>query len=289
MRVLAFALCAAAIASAARADDPLADARTLYSAAAYEEALQSLNQIPKTPEMAEQVDQYRVFCLAALGREQDARSLAEQILTKHPLLQVLPDASPRLVALFTAARREVLPPKIRETYRAAVAAVEQRDYAAAEPQLNMVKRLLDAADAIGPADTSRHDMRLLVDGFLSLGRMEARSAGADESAARAPDRKPDTIYSSDSRNVSSPVALRQVVPPLPPEIARRIGVRRLGVLELLIDERGRVEHVTVQRSIHPAYDALLKERAAEWTYRPALVGSTPVKFRKIIELVVEPQ
>jgi len=300
MKVLGIALCVVAVASSARADDQLAEAKSLYSAAAYEDALQSLNRVPKTPDVADQVDQYRVFCLEALGRNEDARTLAEQLVSKHPLIELVPDASPRLVAVFAAARRQVLPEKIRETFRTAVAAVEEKDYARAAPELTMVRQLLDASDAAGATDSALRDMRLLVTGFLNLVKSDTNGPKAETTvAAVAPgrpasatvqiERPGPTIYASDSRDITSPVALSQTVPKVPTPLLRQLGNdKRTGVVEVIIDEKGRVEHVRIQKSIHPAYDELVKARAAEWTYRPARAGTTPVKFRKFIEVVVEP-
>jgi TonB family protein len=64
-------------------------------------------------------------------------------------------------------------------------------------------------------------------------------------------------------------------------------VRERGLLELLIDEQGRVASLTVRLSIHPMYDPLLMAAAREWRYRPATVDGVPVKFRKAIQVSVE--
>jgi hypothetical protein len=56
------------------AQDPLSAAKDLYVSAAYEEALTALSAInaSTTPEVARQADQYRAFCLYALGRTREA-------------------------------------------------------------------------------------------------------------------------------------------------------------------------------------------------------------------------
>jgi TonB family protein len=63
--------------------------------------------------------------------------------------------------------------------------------------------------------------------------------------------------------------------------------RERGLLEVVIDEQGRVTGLTIRLSIHPMYDSLLISAAREWRYRPATVGGTPVKFRKMIQVSVE--
>ena len=63
--------------------------------------------------------------------------------------------------------------------------------------------------------------------------------------------------------------------------------RDRGLLEILIDEQGRVIGITVRKSMHPLYDAQLMAAARDWRYRPATVGGAPVKFRKLIEIVMD--
>jgi hypothetical protein len=67
----------------------------------------------------------------------------------------------------------------------------------------------------------------------------------------------------------------------------RKEARDRGLLELLIDEQGRVVGITVRMSIHPLYDPLLIAAAREWRYKPAMFSGTPVKFRKLIQVSVD--
>jgi TonB family protein len=55
----------------------------------------------------------------------------------------------------------------------------------------------------------------------------------------------------------------------------------------VIDERGRVIGIRVRKSVHPLYDTQLMTAARDWSYRPAVAGGVPVKFRKLIEIRVE--
>jgi TonB family protein len=59
-----------------------------------------------------------------------------------------------------------------------------------------------------------------------------------------------------------------------------------GLVGITIDERGRVEQADIIRSLHAAYDRLLLQAAAEWTYEPATRNGQPVKFRKTIRLAL---
>ena len=63
--------------------------------------------------------------------------------------------------------------------------------------------------------------------------------------------------------------------------------RERGLLEVIVDEQGRVTGLTIRLSLHPMYDAMLISAARDWRYKPATVAGTPVKFRKLIQVSVE--
>src|SRR5579863_2105895 len=71
----------------ASAQDPLAAAKDLYASAAYEEALSTLTSVTEqsAPDIIHQADQYRAFCLLALGRNAEAESAAESAIRHDPL------------------------------------------------------------------------------------------------------------------------------------------------------------------------------------------------------------
>ena len=99
-----------------------------------------------------------------------------------------------------------------------------------------------------------------------------------------PQPDPNHVYSVDDAEVTAPVPVRQDVPRIPPAIARQ--ARDRGVLDLVIDERGRVVAINVRVSVHPMYDTLLMTSARDWKYQPATLGGKPVKFRKLIQINV---
>src|SRR5262249_45346739 len=87
----------------------LATAKTLYAAAAYEDALAMLNSL-ESKEGVEQVNQIRALCFLALGRSRDAEQAVEQIVVANPRYQIEnAEVSPKLVTLFHEVRRRVLP------------------------------------------------------------------------------------------------------------------------------------------------------------------------------------
>jgi hypothetical protein len=61
-----------------------------------------------------------------------------------------------------------------------------------------------------------------------------------------------------------------------------------GKLRLIIDERGNVEEARMVESVHSVYDALLISAARLWKYEPAKLDGKPVRYAKIIQIVLNP-
>ncbi len=80
------------------------------------------------------------------------------------------------------------------------------------------------------------------------------------------------------------MALRQQFPAVPNTILGMTKDR--GILEVIIDEQGRVISLTLRMSIHPVYDTMLVGAAREWRYKPATLNGAPVRFRKMIQVQV---
>jgi TonB family protein len=92
------------------------------------------------------------------------------------------------------------------------------------------------------------------------------------------------VWTGDEPGVTPPVPVRQDVPRVPTSIVAQARAR--GLLEVVIDEQGRVTGLTVRLSIHPMYDAQLIAAAKDWRYKPAMADGVPVKFRKVIQVTV---
>ena len=97
-------------------------------------------------------------------------------------------------------------------------------------------------------------------------------------------RPPPHVYSTDDVNVAPPVPVRQVFPPFP---ARSVPPGQ-GVVEVVVDENGAVESATLRAPVHPAYDNLVLASAWAWHYKPAMLDGVPVKYRKMIQVVLKP-
>ena len=189
MKLFLFALITLGAAMPAAAQDPLSAARELYASADYEQALEKLGGL-RTPETAapvlEQVDQYRAFCLFALGRTADAQAVAESLVRKNPMLELdATDASPRLSAMFTDVRRRLLPALVRDRYRQARASLDSKNFTSAEPQLIEVRVMISDAEKINAMDEGMADLRVLVDGFIDLTRSLRENAAEQQAREEA--------------------------------------------------------------------------------------------------------
>jgi Gram-negative bacterial TonB protein C-terminal len=301
-------------ASAARAQNTLEAAKDLYASAAYEEALTTLSRVGEsvagTPAVLRQVDEYRAFCLYALGRTAEAESVAEGLIRRDPLVRLdAADASPRLEAMFAKVQKRILPGLIRDEYRNLRPMLDQKQFAAAEPRLAETRRMLSEAERVGAVDEGLADLAVIIDGFLALSRAQidmpsprprAASASAPDSAsasavleaasgpleAAAPTpnipRGP-RVYSVKDADVTPPVTIYQREPSIPVELATILRtVKRPTVLSLTIDEDGRVQKTEVHLSVNKSYDTLLTRAASTWKYRPATKGGRPVSYEKIV-------
>jgi TonB family protein len=270
-----------------RQSDPSADlaaARSLYATAAYEDALDRLNRINSTDALRDQVDTYKALCLLALGRTGDSEKMLEQILARNP--QYVPnegEVSPRLMVVFKSVRSRQVPATARSMYAAARANFDDKKYEMAAAQLRELITLLNADDN----DPMMADLRLLAEDFLRL----AETGGAPPIDTRtqllsisrvAVTRGP--IYSILDRNVVAPVEVSRPLPILEAPRGTPLGLYQ-GLVEVVIDEAGRVESATIRRSISAPFDAELLASTEKWRFQPATRNGQPVKYRRSYEVI----
>ena len=292
-------------ASAAVAQDGLDAARELYNGARYEEALVRLDGLRGSRHVVEEVrsiEQYRAFCLLALGRTAEAERAMEAVVTTAPSYRpAVADESPRVRAVFSDVRRRVLPRIIQEQYAQAKAALDRRDTAAATAGFQLVLELLadpDIASLVNQPPLA--DLRTMAAGFRDLSARSAPprapAAAASSPAATvapavarepapaptpavAPRRSPPRVYGLEDANVVPPTVMRESWA----ELADVFAVRA-GVVEIVIDETGAVSAATMTTGVNVVYDRLALATAKRWRYRPATLDGVPVKFRKAIPL-----
>ncbi len=325
MLIIGVALLAAGVELGA--EDPLSAAKDLYVSAAYEDALSALSTMerdPSAPDVVRQVDQYRMFCLYALGRTSEAESIAESMIRKEPLVRLdTADASPRIEAMFSDVRKRLLPSLTRERFRTARSALDKKSFSDAEPPLTEARLMIVEAEKLGVKDDGLGDLGVLVDGFLQLIRSTAEQQGSarpapsgaassvaprslaspppPENGARppspsAPEHSLSTslatpaggsrVYSLDDEDVSPPIAIDQRMPAMPMEMTLMVKALHVtGVLDILIDETGSVVDATIRRSVNVGFDNAILRSARRWKYRPAMKNGVPVRYVKTLALV----
>lgn len=279
----------------AAGQESLASARDLYAAAAYEDALAVLNRLPdasRPPEEARAIQQYRAFCLLALGRTAEAERSIEAVIVGQPAFRPADaDMSPRLRAAFTDVRRRVLPAIIQQKYAQAKAAFDRKEFALAGDGFAEVLKMMTDPDAVAAAgQPPLSDVRTLAMGFRDLSATAAapppppppQPAQAPPPPAPEPP-QPPRIYTAADAGVVAPAPVRQDLPSYPGQIL----VPRQGQIEVVIDETGLVETAIMKASVTPNYDALALAASRMWRYHPAMLNGVPVKYRKVIQISVK--
>ena len=285
---------------AADAADSLVTARELYAAAAYDDALALLNRLrigTHAPEDGRSIDQYRAFCLLALGRAADAEQAMAAVVTAEPFYRPDgADVSPRLRSAFSEVRRKVLPSIIQETYAAAKSAFDRKELAAAAAGFGQVLAMMTDPDVEAAASRPPlADLRTLAAGFRDLSLTTAapplppppppvlpvEALGPPAAIALPPGLR---IYGHEDLNVVPPIAIRQALPvfQLQPGVTPPAGV-----LEIVVDEHGAVESAKMRHPVSPRWDKQAVEAAKSWRFEPATLDGVPVKYQKRITIAIK--
>jgi TonB family protein len=280
----------------AGAQDSIAEAKKLYQSADYDAALGVLDRLKNDTTASADPDfaPYRVLCLLALGRNDEAQRSIETILRQNPRYRPSEtETSPRIRAVFEDARRRLLPQIFQERYDTAKAAFERKDFQSAADQFRSLVSLLD--DPTLKTEDSRADLRIVVSAFSDLAEAavttQKPASAAAASASPAPlelaaAAAPARIYVGGA-GVVPPVAISKPLPPFPRGTAM---LRRdhVGVLDIVVNEEGNVSEVTVRKSVHPQFDKKLVETVRTWKFRPATKDGHPVSFRSVFEVKLVP-
>jgi TonB family protein len=285
----------------AQAQDALARAKDLYLSAAYDEALVVLEQLksPPRPEVATEVAQYRVFCLLALQRSDEARKAIEDIVATDPFYHPSEtQTSPRIRSVFDETRRALLPGLVQKTYADAKTSFEKKDPKALT-QFELVLKLLDDPDLKNMPQLA--DMRTVVNGFRDLSKAMASTppsvtkpadppvpASAEGAPAQTAAVVDAPVPEGSSLGFTPPVVISQPIPRWTPpnDVDRRSAFK--GLVEVTIDEHGRVTSAMIQQSVHPLYDEKLLAMARTWKYKPALRNGVPTSSVKVVAIQLQP-
>jgi TonB family protein len=274
----------------------LGAARDLYVAAAYDDALSILNGLRASERREEKglVEQYRAFCLLALGRATEADSAIEAAVTAAPFTQPSEsEVSPRVRSAFREVRRRVLPALIERQYTDAKAAFDRKDATAAEGFTQVLALIADPDLQSIANQPPLSQLRVMATDFLVLSRPKAspppllpRSVqpSASRQTAAPAVRDPSQIYGPDDAGVLPPGPVRQSFAPM-----AEVFSLRPGAVEIIVDETGTVIAVTTKVSVNAVYDRLALATAKSWRYRPAMLNGVAVKFRMIVSLQLPPK
>lgn len=293
-------------AAPAAGQDTLARAKEYYASASYEEALQVLTALRGQgpgPEAAE-AGAYQVFCLVALGRNDEARRAIESVVRADPLYHPSEaQVSPRIRAFFEQVRLPLLPDVVKRSYAKAKSAFDRKDLTAATSEFDGVIALLD--EMSGSEDQALADLRTLASGFRELSRAASAppkttppppppgdaevdgigatsNAPANGAGAAAP--AAVATYGVKDANVKPPVAISQTLPTWNPANPIEAAREFRGVLELVIAEDGSVVSAVMTRTAHAGYDPILLRSAQDWKFKPATRGGVPVRYRLAMDI-----
>jgi TonB family protein len=245
------------------------------------------------------------------------------MIRREPMMKLdSPDVSPRLEVMFSTVRKRLLPTLIRERFKTARTALEQKKLAEAEPQLVEAKLMIADAEKLAIQDEGLADLSVLVDGFLQLVRSTAdqrqataqpaganvpqESAAATASAPTAPaptapaatapasqrtepapvPASAPRVYTVDDVGVLPPAVINQRMPAMTPDLVRITkAMKTSAVVEIVIDEKGDVVDATIIKSVNQSFDNIVVGAARRWKYRPALKDGVAVRYVKTLILV----
>jgi tetratricopeptide (TPR) repeat protein len=282
--------------AAARTADSIDAARELYASARYDEALAVLNGLGGSnssgPAEKKLIEQYRSLCLLALGRADEAEAAIAAVVRVDPFYKPSEaEASPRVRATFADVRERLLPDLATARYAEAKQAYDRKSFAEASARFRELVVLLDDPQMAGRLS----DLRTLAAGFVELATTaaapppppkEKEIEAAEPSAPVEPKKSAaPRIYTAEDDGVVPPVIIHQDLPSVPASI---VGMTRdKGVLDVVIDEQGRVVSIALRARVHPLYDTALMTAARDWKYKPAQLNGTPVKYRKLLQISVK--
>jgi TonB family protein len=298
--VLLIAACAGIVSASGEGLDR---AKSLYASAAYDEALTVLDQLSgaPAPDDSTSIAAYRVYCLLALNRQDEARALIDRLLHQSPFFVPSPDeAPPKIQSIFRDVRRATLPKIAKERYDDAKTAFERKDPRTAR-QFDDLLALLEDPDLREWSATA--DLRAVAAAFRDLAkavaatpavaapvaRLDASASPSPESARSVESRpaqpleRPDRIYSAADTEVTAPVTVSQRTPEWHPT-SLEAGQNYRGVLRLLIDRTGAVESASMPAGTRPMYDQALLRAARDWKFQPARRQGQPVRYLKVVEI-----
>ena len=268
--------------SSAAAQATEVDFKALYAAAEYDKALEVVGPLDTF-----EAQQYKALCLLALGRTADAGAAIESLVNVSPtFLPSSEDAPPRFVELVTKVRQKLLPTIARRVFTEGRELYNEKQNEEAVKRFSVVLTLLK-----DPAFTdlnAKQDLETLATGFIDLAKASStpvKVVAAPPEPVPPPAAAAAATATAVAPRVVPPVALVQTVPPMPLDIAARVGAKLVMVVQ--IDAAGRVTSATVKESAHPRYDRIVVLSTRDWRYTPATLNGLAIAAEQIV--TIQPQ
>jgi TonB family protein len=257
------------------------DFKALYAAAEYDKALEVIASLDSL-----ESQQYKALCLLALGRTADASSAIETLVNASPtFIPSSDDAPPRFVELVTKVRQKMLPTIARRAFTEGRERYNEKQNEEALKRFSLVLTLIK--DPAFTDASAKQDLETLATGFSDLAKAATTPVKVVAAPAEPvpPPAAPTAAAPALPPKVVPPVALVQTVPPMPTDIATRVGAKLVLVVQ--IDAAGRVTTATVKESAHPRYDRLVALATRDWRYTPATLNGLAIASEQTV--TIQPQ
>jgi TonB family protein len=269
--------------SSAAAQASEIDFKALYAAAEYDKALEVIASLDNL-----EAQQYKALCLLALGRTADASTAIETLVNASPtFVPSSDDAPPRFVELVTKVRQKLLPTIARRVFTEGRERYNEKQNDEALKRFSLVLTLVK-----DPAFTdagAKQDLETLAQGFSDLAKAATTPVKVVAAAPEPipPPPAPTAATPAAPPRVVPPVALVQTVPPMPMDIASRVGTKLVLVVQ--IDAAGRVTAATVKESAHPRYDRIVALATRDWRYTPATLNGLAIASEQVVTIQPQPR
>jgi TonB family protein len=271
------------VSSSAAAQATEIDFKALYAAAEYDKALEVIASLDSL-----ESQQYKALCLLALGRTADASTAIETLVNASPtFIPSSDDAPPRFVELVTKVRQKMLPTIARRVFTEGRERYNEKQNDEALKRFSLVLTLIK--DPAFTDASAKQDLETLATGFSDLAKAATTPVKVVAAPAEPvpPPAAPTAAAPALPPKVVPPVALVQTVPPMPTDIATRVGAKLVLVVQ--IDAAGRVTTATVKESAHPRYDRLVALATRDWRYTPATLNGLAIASEQTVTIQPQPR
>jgi len=215
------------------------------------------------------------------------------MITRDPTYQPpAADMSPRVRSAFVEVRRRIMPGIIQQTYAQAKGAYDRKEFEIAAAGFGHVLEVMsdpELAALFGQPPLA--DLRTLAGGFRDLSvsatprpPLPVAPPPAPVAAAAPVVVQPPRIYNSNDAGVVPPQPIKQELP----GFTGPMLMARQGAIEVTIDETGAVVLARIRQSVAVQYDSQALKAAQNWKYIPATVEGKPVKYRKLVQITINP-